>query len=203
MMRKRTRFRWIKVVLLVNSVSKGVIRRVGNDGTKSDLQREEALRHGGVPNLSRQKCVPLRPDEVENALAGAGQSNATHEQRDEDDVRKEGREIGLKTTVISCPANLTRLIHYHFAGGGDSFGQSGKDENPAEEETEREAPVRQSDAVVHVGQLSQDVRTGVDQNCNGIETAKNANGLIYLKNCSLLLDRVEVRLRREMLSDEL
>ena len=107
--------------LPINGMAKRVVRCEGDDGAESDRQREEALRHGGVPHIRVAEFFPLRSDEVKHPLAGSRQGGATDEQCDEDDVRKEGSEIGLSTIILSCPkldcgvANFFP-IHYHFAG---------------------------------------------------------------------------------------
>lgn len=74
-------------------MSKIVIRRVGEDGTKADRQREEALSDGSVPDGWLPQLVPFGGDEEEDAVRSTLESHRPYQQRDHDDIRKYRKEI--------------------------------------------------------------------------------------------------------------
>lgn len=80
--------------LPVDILAKTIVGRVHDNVAKTDGQREEHLSDCCIPYLRLQQLVPLRLEEVQHAIDGAGQRQSTHKQYQHDHVRKYGQKIG-------------------------------------------------------------------------------------------------------------
>lgn len=109
-----------------------IVRRIRNDAAEAHGKREETLRHCGVPDSRLQEFRPFRGNEVEDPDHSAIQSNRANQQRDQHDVRKNGKEIG------KSPGAFYPLKDYHA------------NRRPADKKAERQLPIRPTDPVVDV-----------------------------------------------------
>lgn len=115
-----------------------VVRGEHRDRPETDSQRKETLRDRVVPDTRRQKLLPRRGDEVQDTGDGTVQGDRSHEEHEEDNVRKYRQEVrGL--------AGTANAAYYHE-----------EDRQPTEKKRDRETPVRHTDAVVDVSLLPQD-----------------------------------------------
>lgn len=115
-----------------------IVRGEHDDRAEADGQREEALSHRVIPDARRQQLLPGWSDEVQNTCDWPLQRDGSHKKHDQDHVGEYRQEIG----------RLARALHtaYHHD----------EDREPADEERDRQTPVRRADAVVDVVLLSQD-----------------------------------------------
>lgn len=111
-------------------MSEVIVRRVRDDGTKTDREREETLRDSRVPNSWFQKFRPFRGDEVKNPSRSTFQSHCSDEESHQDDVRENCQEIG------------------EFAWTLHALERYQDDRGPTNEETQRQLPVWQTDPIV-------------------------------------------------------
>ena len=85
-----------------------------------------------VNYLNVEEFGPVGTDEEEDALSGAVQGDAAHQEREQDQVGEEGREVG------------------DFAGRRHSAHEHGSDERPGQQQAQQQFHVGRPDTVVDV-----------------------------------------------------
>ena len=120
----------ISVCLPVYVVPEVIVRRVGDDGTETDREREETLGDGRVPNIWFQKFRPFRGDEEEDPGRGTFQGHCPDEESQQDDVWENCEEVG------------------ELAGAFHALERYQNNGRPTDEEAQRQLPVWQSNPVV-------------------------------------------------------
>jgi hypothetical protein len=175
----------------VDVMVEGVVRREHDDGAESDVQREETLSDGGVPdlkrsnrhNMSKMSVVtyvrlgefrPVRFDEVVHALGGALQCGGSDQQRDHDDVRKQRQEVG------------------GFAGTLHPSDRHQERDDPRDEQAQRQSPLRHADPVAQVRDFLEHFLPEGGQQCNEAGAAmpthvKNNSDELMVSRVSLVL----------------
>lgn len=115
----------------INVVFETIVRRVCNNAAETYGERKETLRYCGVPDGRLQEFRPFRGNKVEDAIHRAIQSNRANQQRNQHDIRKNGKKIG------KSPGTFYTLKEYQANRG------------PADKKAERQFPIWPSDPVVN------------------------------------------------------
>jgi len=115
------------------------VRGEHDDGTEADGQREETLRDRVVPDRRCQQALPRRGDKVQDTVDGTVQRYCSYEQHDEDHVGKYRQEV----------CRLAGALHaaYHHQ----------ENRQPADEQRDRQTPIRRADTVIDVVLLVQNL----------------------------------------------
>lgn len=79
--------------LLVDVVGEIVERRVRDQPTEANGEREEALGDSLIPDANVKQLTPLRCEEEADALPGTLERERTNQKDRHDDVREDGQEV--------------------------------------------------------------------------------------------------------------